>query len=379
MKPRFTIDGTEALENRLAQICDEVRDGVRSIVPSRRLEALLLGGGYGRGQGGVLRTKDGDQPYNDLEFYVCLQGSHLLNRRRYHHPLHRLGRQLSDKAGIDVELTLSSTRQFQQSPPSMFYYDLLMGNRPLIGEPSALPRGEHLCNAEKLPPCEATRLLMNRCSGLLFCAEKLHRGNFSDEDADFIGRNHAKAQLAFGDVVLTVAGQYHWDCCERRHRLERLASDAPELPRIKRHHLEGVDFKLHPRRAAGPRQEFAARQKQLSDLGLSLWLWLENRRLNSSFVSVRDYALSPINKFPATNPLRNFALNVATFGLMDPGPGAFRYPRGRVINALVLLLWERDLLFDSPLLTFVQRQLHTEANTFTDLVDAYRIFWQRFS
>src|SRR6476646_6533016 len=80
---RFTIDGSDELEEHLEGTCEMVLSGVLEIVSPRRLEALLLGGGYGRGQGGVLKTETGDQPYNDLEFYVCLRGPHWLNERRY--------------------------------------------------------------------------------------------------------------------------------------------------------------------------------------------------------------------------------------------------------------------------------------------------------
>src|SRR5882762_1805177 len=74
---RFTIDGSEALEAQLANICGEVAARVQSVIPAAKLEAVVLGGGYGRGEGGVLRTVRGDQPYNDIEFYVFLRGSRL--------------------------------------------------------------------------------------------------------------------------------------------------------------------------------------------------------------------------------------------------------------------------------------------------------------
>src|SRR5687767_13815582 len=74
MTDRFTIDGSDSLEKHLAETCKRVAVGVREIIPNGRLDALLLGGGYGRGQGGVLRTDADDKPYNDLEFYVCLNG-----------------------------------------------------------------------------------------------------------------------------------------------------------------------------------------------------------------------------------------------------------------------------------------------------------------
>ena len=68
MSPRFTLDGSEVLEAHLAATCDKVLSGIRALVPAARLDGILLGGGYGRGEGGVLKTAAGDQPYNDLEF-----------------------------------------------------------------------------------------------------------------------------------------------------------------------------------------------------------------------------------------------------------------------------------------------------------------------
>src|SRR4051812_47179309 len=80
---RFTIDGDETLERHLARACAQVLSGVRGLIPAGKLEALLLGGGYGRGEGGVLRTPEGERPYNDLEFYVAIAGNRHVNELRY--------------------------------------------------------------------------------------------------------------------------------------------------------------------------------------------------------------------------------------------------------------------------------------------------------
>src|SRR4051812_44747545 len=92
---RFTLDGSEELEQHVALACEKVRAGVVALVSAERLEALLLGGGYGRGEGGVLKTGAGDRPYNDLEFYVSLRGPHWRNERRYRKALHGLAEALS--------------------------------------------------------------------------------------------------------------------------------------------------------------------------------------------------------------------------------------------------------------------------------------------
>ena len=51
-----------------------------------KLSAVVLGGGYGRGEGGVLRTEHGDHLYNDLDFFVFADGTSRREALRHNHP-----------------------------------------------------------------------------------------------------------------------------------------------------------------------------------------------------------------------------------------------------------------------------------------------------
>jgi len=379
---RFTLDGSDALEEHLEKICDKVLAGVCAIVPNEKLEGLLLGGGYGRGEGGVLKTETGDQPYNDLEFFILLRGSCWLNEKKYLAALHELSEQLSPEAGVEIEFKILSLRKLEQSPVTMSFYDLVSGHRRLWGTKDLLRNCDHHRAAEKIPLCEATRLLMNRCSGLLFAKTHLQREPLTPESADFVGRNHAKAQLAFGDVILTAHKLYHWSCRERWQRLQKIlpAEELPWLGEVRRHHCLGAEFKLYPQRQKCPRETLMNQQAQLSVIGLQLWIWLENRRLGGPFFSSWDYAASIAHKCPETNPLRNLLINARTFG---PAAlfkeNAVHYPRARLFHALAALLWEMDGLANPFLLKRVQTELRTSAKSFPDLVCAYQTLWRRFN
>src|SRR5438270_3732098 len=185
----FTIDGNGKLELHLARICKEVQAGVRKIIVSKQLEGILLGGGYGRGEGGVFRTPNGDQPYNDMEFYVLLRGNDWVNGQVYNRPLHRFARTLSREANVEIEFKIVSRAALRKAPVSMFYYDLASGHRWVLGDESLLAGTDHHRHARDIPAAEATRLLMNRCTGLLFAGEKLGRDRLNEEDADFVCRN----------------------------------------------------------------------------------------------------------------------------------------------------------------------------------------------
>ncbi|HWD94266.1 MAG TPA: glycosyltransferase family 2 protein [Verrucomicrobiae bacterium] len=379
--PRFTMDGSEALEKRLAQTCEKVLAEVRALVPDDKLEALVLGGGYGRGQGGVLKTKSGDAPYNDLEFYVFLRGNRIFNERKFHEPLQALGERLSPDAGLHVEFKVDSLRRLRRSPVTMFSYDLVSGHRILFGGENVFADCERHRDASQIPLSEAARLLFNRCTGLLLAKELLRKRELTAEDADFVGRNLAKAQLALGDAVLVAAGKYHWDCLQRRRALNELTTDEEPLwaREVQRHHAEGVDFKLHPRRILKSPEEFRAEHETVSRLAQRVWLWLESRRLNHRFSSAHEYAFSLMEKCSGTAPWRNLLLNMKTFGVRSAlDQTADRYPRERLLNSLPLLLWEEPLN-DLRVKRHLQKELRTTASDWQGFVAAYRAVWPKFS
>jgi hypothetical protein len=378
---RFTLDGSDALECHLKQTCERALAGVLEVVPRRKLEALVLAGGYGRGEGGVWQARAGDWPYNDLDFYVCLKGSTWRNERRYTPELEMLGRQLSPGAGVEVEFKIFSLAKLRRSPVSMFFYDLVTSHRWLLGEDRHLWDCDHHREAESIPLCEATRLLMNRCSGLLFASEKLQTEALSPDDADFIGRNFAKAELALGDVLLVARRRYHWSCRERHERLTQLVpgEDMPWFPEVLERHATGVNFKLHPRRTTTSWHELRDWHTQLTALTQQVWLWLESRRLGCPFASVRDYACSELDKCPETNPWRNRAVNTRTFGLRALfAPRADRYPRERLFNSLCWLFWEPEALSDPLALEHAQAELNTNADSLGGLINAYEVLWRQF-
>jgi hypothetical protein len=382
MNDRFTIDGSAALEQRLAELCAKARSELEAAISPSKLDALLLGGGYGRGEGGVLKTSGGDLPYNDLEFYLFLKGPPRWNQTLYDKRLHRIAEQLTAEAGLEVEFKLISFEQLRSSPVSMFYYDLVMGHRWIKGREEWLAHCEHHRMADRIPLCEATRLLMNRCTGLLFSKERLHRAHFTGKEADFTGRNLAKAQLGFGDVFLAAHGQYHWSCRTRGERLcsWNAATDFPRLADLREHHREGVEFKLHPTKGAAPREHYWERFCGLSELGLQLWLWLERRRLEVEFSSARHYALHPINKCPEKSRWRNRLIQAKHFGLATLfRRRSERYPREKLLNTLPLLLWDADALTDPVPLGHVQNNLGTDAKQLADMTRAYESIWSRFN
>jgi hypothetical protein len=372
---RYTIDGSDALELLIRDTCQDISREIRSFIPARNLQALVLAGGYGRGEGGVLKTESGDAPYNDLEFFLFLSGSSRLHEQQYGAAIQDIEQRMTEKIGIDVEFKITSLESTASRQTTMFTYDLVHGHKVFAGPDDALRTCSHHTDATRIPPHEATRLLMNRCSGLLFAKQRLEEISFSATDADFVARNIAKAQLALGDALLTINGRYHWSCLERHERLRQIPNAPIPLDELLSFHQSGVNFKLHPHVSTATRDQLSELYLQVTSQAWSVWRQVEEFRLKRTMRTPLDYAATH-NKCPETSPLKNALLRLRTFGISGwRSEQRFRYPREALLNSLALLLWAPQAVDFS----WLTSQFASPICNWQDAFSAYQKLWSRYN
>jgi hypothetical protein len=332
--------------------------------------ALVLAGGYGRGEGGVFRAAEGAPAalYNDLEFYLLLAASaDEAAAAAWCHGWETVG---TARLGIDVEFKRLPAGVFLSAAPSMFYFDLLQGHRLVLG--SELWRTgapARLQDPALIPLSEPARLLFNRGSGLLFAQWRLAGGE--DLADGFVERNLAKARLALGDAVLAAAGRHDGSCRERARRLAAGGFPVPaHFDEIRQWHEAGVEFKLRPRHRHPGAAELRAQHAQLVRRWLDVFLWLEGRRLGRSIAGPAEYGAGRL--FPGTSPARNVLLHLRDRLRRGSAlPGWTDYPRAALQRCLVAALAAGST--DSPL---PGRLLGAGAN---DWHDTYRRWWSCYN
>ena len=184
----------------------------------QKLAGVVLGGGYGRGEGGVRRSPQGDKLYNDLDFFVFADRAEKNELATIDRELVKLSAPWEKRLGVAVDFgpakNLSALKRVSRT---LMYQELLHGWRPVWGE---VDLAAHLPELppEQLPFTEAARLLLNRGMGLLFAANRLLAGS---DDADFIVRNMNKALLGGGDALLIARHRYRWHGNERTAEFRR--------------------------------------------------------------------------------------------------------------------------------------------------------------
>jgi len=190
------------------------------------MEGVVLGGGYGRGEGGVRRRPGlDDAPCNDLDFYVVADDSSSpSDLAAIGAALEPLAAKWSRSLGVDADFSPAKTYwRMKHDEARLMIQELIRGYRDVAGKPGTeLFAGLARRRPEETPLAEAVRLLMNRGAGLLLAKE-------GGRGADFVARNINKAVLGAGDARLIARHDYAWRIGERAGRLsEPLYSAAAE-------------------------------------------------------------------------------------------------------------------------------------------------------
>ncbi len=221
-------EAEELLEKVLSQMGESLADSGLCVV---------LGGSYGRGEGGVRSDRDNGILYNDLDFFVFTRKK----QKKSPELLREIAEKYEKELHVDIDFSAPmSAKEIKNNTSRLMMQELKRGYRLVSGEDLL---EEYL---EKIPPkkilySESLRLIFNRGMGLIFAARRIAENS---GEIDFILRNINKAVLGAIDALLLADGVYCWHIAERLKYVEE--SNFPE--KWKELYKKGVEFKTSPSR-----------------------------------------------------------------------------------------------------------------------------------
>jgi hypothetical protein len=182
------------------------------------LAGIYLGGGYGRGEGGLRFDGASWLPENDYDFVVVLSGGPLAVRRWRKRTESELIPFLDSLVTLEVEVGVLAAWNLALRPATQLLYDLRRGHRCLGGDPSLLFRLPDW-RPECLHPAEGLRLLVNRGCLLLIATSQLDTEIVSLQSRELVDRYLRKSRLAVGDAWLLRGGSHDHLLGERARRV----------------------------------------------------------------------------------------------------------------------------------------------------------------
>ena len=286
-----TATGAPESEARVRQDLERIVERLTGLVPAPPRLALLLIGGFGRGEGGVIRRPDGSvRAFNDYDLAL------IVDRPIDPEPVAAAARELARELEIDfVDVGIIEARLLQPRLETVYAFELREGHRVLSGPPEVLATMPPIDPA-RLPLIEATRLLVNRGLGLLWARLHLDEaladpGRFDGSRRRFTVNAIHKVALAMGEAALIAAGEYHLSYRERAARVARCPLPLAPALEIRAAHAAATRFKLQPVIDLEPPASLLAWWERVRGWHELTFRWIEGRRLRSAIPSWGDYAL----------------------------------------------------------------------------------------
>lgn len=328
---RYSWAGSPAFEAFLAETLNELGVRLAATFDGHCL-AVILGGGYGRGEGACVLIEGTEHPYNDFDLFVVTDKAMELPP-----DTRNVTKQFEQRLHIEVDVGKPlSLASLSKLPHSLMWQDLLDGHKVMYGQQDILTKHMTPSIKEPLPKIESLRLLLNRGSGLLqairewyACQEDAHH---ELSDPDFIRRNYQKCALSLGDALLIASSAYKPPLSYRTEQVSTL-QDLPS-PLIVPLYQEAAAFKVNPDKSI--EQPTLEQLLSMANLWVQVLLHTEAERTGKRWSDIGAYAhdtfLREREQHTAAKLVRN-AVKQAKLGKIS-----YRYPRESLYGMLGCLL-----------------------------------------
>ena len=379
-RDRYTPDGDEAVEARIARDQALIASAVQEALAPPEFRALVLMGGYGRGEGGYVLRDGTPEAYNDYDYFVVVRDLDRVRRNTVSEALAEKAKGLEHEVGVEVDFALLPEATLQGAEYSLMNAEMIWGHRVVAGDPDVLDAMPPMPFGG-LPAGEFTRLLLNRGALLLMNQMRLAEDSpLGPQEQEVFFKYLFKAVLACGDARLAGTHVYHPSYLKKLELLQAMDWSGKEV--LMDCYLQAWENKFHPNYGRYASEDAMSWQDRVVRSWLDTLCWFERWRTGKDVGDWIAYCSPSFQKGQGGQSwggLRNAAITLRDFGpaeLVRRPRWSFRYPRERLISALPLLLSQTD---DSATPALVNALAVPVGTSWSDKAETFLRLWRRYA
>ncbi len=282
---RFTVCGSAAVEDLLTALVDESAQAAKAVLSPSEYRALVVIGGYGRGEGGVERIAGEERPHNNIDFLLIAETARPRTLTELRQRLLDAFMPIMQKYDIEIDLSVISVWKLRLSPTLIIWYETRYGHKTILGDEHYVPSLRQF-RLDRIPSRDALRLLVNRGTLLVINDQLIaESGDLSDERQRII-RNSMKAVIGYGDAMLFILGDYHWSYVERKRRMSRRQDLSPVFRNL---YDQAADFRFKPDYELYESRDLKSWMENLREILEPIHRTFEEKRLGATNLTWQTY------------------------------------------------------------------------------------------
>ncbi|ROS01514.1 hypothetical protein EDC56_1956 [Sinobacterium caligoides] len=282
---RFTAYGDASVERYITALVRRVVAAWSKLGCARHTRALVMLGGYGRGEGGVQLVDNAQRPHNNLDFLLITESLSDEQMRRLESALAAEMLSIESSTVVGLDLSVIDARHLSRSEPRLIWYDMRYGHKTIAGDASFV-RGLRRQCLDAIPDWDMRNLLVNRGTLLLINQILLERKEGALLNTGLLIKHTMKAVIGYGDALLYSCNNYHWSYLEKQRRMRQLAVVSDTFKSL---YDEAIEFRFKPDYHRYPAEGLAHWLAGILGLLADVHLQCERRRLGRSELSWLEY------------------------------------------------------------------------------------------
>lgn len=293
----YTVYDNEGIDRDISSDLDLIVSKTLELMQNERdkIQAIVLSGGFGRGEGGVIFKEGRARPINDYDIAAIVEGNYLLLYRKYQKRLWNISERVAREIGIkQIDIGLRNIHDLRSMPLTIENYEFLRGHRVLYG---SINLSEIMPNYDptEIPLFEGTWLFRNRGGGLLIAAKYfMPDGIAPEQKKQNFGVECEKAIMAVGDSILLLKGKYHYLHQKRKEIIQEVDLDGiPLADKIVSLYFEALENKVRPQLEKYYQRDLIQWWFEIQQIYDEFFHYFEQKRLATTFDNWIEYADLP--------------------------------------------------------------------------------------
>jgi len=294
--PYFTYYKITEAENFLNEVLGEAAKLFENMFDKNETAALILIGGYGRGEGGVVQKNGVFRPHNNLDLLYIYNGK--ISRDRIDDANQAL-QSIAKKYDFGIDMSAINKEKLLTLDGLVVSYDMRFGHKTLLGNSDFL-RNHNPFSIYNIDPVDIRQLLVNRGTLLLINRLLLSKEALSVDEKKLIIKHAIKAIIGYGDAMLYFHNKYHWSYAQK---LTNMLEDKNIDESIKSLYCEAILFRFKPNYDKYLQKDLQTWNSDLIRLLSSVHLECERINLNSDTLEWDSYFKTALEKrsYPRLN------------------------------------------------------------------------------
>ena len=283
---KFTVCGSEQVEELITSMMKQIASTIDGELEGIAYEALVLIGGYGRGEGGVAVVDGVEKPHNNFDFLLITKRLPAGEITRLKQKLMQKLQEVISQIKIGIDISIINACKLRSNSCRVIWYDMRFGHKTILGNQDFVPSLRRF-KLENIPDWDARNLMINRGTLMVINDLLLQAPALQTDYKKLIIKHIVKAIIGYGDTLLYFLGDYDWSYVEKQKRMQKREEVDAEFKAI---YNEAMNFRFKPNYDEFLQKDLVAWSEVLRRHFEEIFLKCEQIRLGKSEISWSNYA-----------------------------------------------------------------------------------------